>query len=50
LPDIFFYNRHDSLNERSAHRKASTETFWTGNGADNFAQRPLWGLRFVNVQ
>jgi hypothetical protein len=26
FPDLFFYNRQDSLNEWSAHRKASTET------------------------
>jgi hypothetical protein len=46
---IFFYNRQDSLNEWSAHRKASTETFGR-EVADNFAQRPPWGLRFFNVQ
>jgi hypothetical protein len=44
--DLFFYKRQDSLNEWSAHRKASTETLdgkWP-------IQRPPLGLRFFNVQ
>jgi hypothetical protein len=44
FPDLFFYNRQDSLNEWSAHRKASTETL-DGKWAIILLRGPLgtWG-------